>query len=137
MLAAGVAWAVYTLRGRGSGDPLRVTAGNFLRALPLTLVLSLAASAAAGAAADAAGLVLAIASGAIASGIGYALWYAALPALRATQGATVQTSVPVIAAAGGMLVLGEPVTLRFLLASAAILGGIALVFLTGARAATE
>ena len=135
MLTAGVAWGVYTLRGWASGDPLRVTAGNFLRAVPLTLALSLAALTVAGAAADTAGLVLAAASGAIASGLGYALWYAALPALRATQGATVQTSVPVIAAAGGMLFLDEPVTLRFVLASAAILGGIALVFLTGTRPA--
>jgi drug/metabolite transporter (DMT)-like permease len=76
---------------------------------------------------DSAGIGYAIASGALASGIGYAIWYTALPALRATTAATVQLSVPVIAAFGGILVLGETATLRLVLASVAILGGIALV----------
>lgn len=125
MLGAGVAWGVYSLRGRGAGDPTRVTAGNFLRAAPITLGLSLIFHASA--LLDPAGAGYAVASGALASGIGYAIWYTALPALRATSAATVQLSVPVIAALGGVLLLGESVTLRLVLASLAILGGIALV----------
>jgi drug/metabolite transporter (DMT)-like permease len=125
MLAAGVAWGVYSLRGRGSGNPLRVTAGNFLRALPFAAAVSVATLGRASL--DGAGLLYAILSGAVASGIGYAMWYTALPALKATTAATVQLSVPVIASLGGIVLLGEALTLRHVLASAAILGGIALV----------
>ena len=127
MVAAGMAWAVYSLRGKGGGDATAATAGNFLRAVPLALLLSAATLGAARW--DAAGFGYAVASGALASGIGYAIWYTALPGLRATSAATVQLSVPVIAAAGAILFLGESLTLRLLLASAAILGGIALVVL--------
>jgi len=127
MLGAGVAWGVYSLRGKGAGDPTRVTAGNFLRAVPIAAVLS--AITYDGASLDSAGLWYAIASGALASGIGYAIWYTALPALKATNAATVQLSVPVIAALGGIIFLGETVSLRLVLASVAILGGIALVIL--------
>ena len=127
MLGAGVAWGIYSLRGRGGGDPTRVTAGNFLRAVPIAAALSLLLHE--GASLDGAGFWYAVASGALASGIGYAVWYAALPALKATQAAIVQLSVPVIAALGGILFLGEPLTLRLALTSAAILGGIALVIL--------
>lgn len=127
MLGAGVAWGVYSLRGRGAGDPTRVTAGNFLRAVPIGIALS--ALTWAHRSLDGAGIGYAVASGALASGVGYAIWYTALPALRATSAATVQLSVPVIAALGGIVFLGEPLTLRLLLASAAILGGIALVIL--------
>jgi len=127
MLGAGAAWGIYSLRGRGAGDPTRVTAGNFLRAAPVALALSLLGMK--GASADAAGVGLAVASGALTSGIGYAIWYSALPALKATTAATVQLSVPVLAALGGIAFLGEPVTLRLALASSAILGGIALVVL--------
>ncbi|MCX7257920.1 MAG: DMT family transporter [Polaromonas sp.] len=129
MLGAGVAWGVYSLRGKGAGDPTRVTAGNFLRAVPLALALSLCMLMLKGASLDAAGVGYAVASGALTSGLGYALWYAVLPALKATTAATVQLSVPVIAALGGIAFLGEPVTLRLALASVAILGGIALVVL--------
>lgn len=125
MLAAGVAWGVYSLRGRGSGDPLRVTAGNFLRAVPFAAALSL--SMLSSTSFDAAGAALAVASGAITSGIGYAIWYTALPGLKAASAATVQLSVPLIAALGGIVLLGEPLTLRLLMASVAILGGIAMV----------
>jgi drug/metabolite transporter (DMT)-like permease len=125
MLAAGFAWGVYSLRGKGSGDPLRVTAGNFLRAVPFAAALSLAMLSSTSF--DAAGAALAIASGAVTSGIGYAIWYTALPGLKAASAATVQLSVPLIAAAGGSVVLGEPLTLRLLLAAVAILGGIAMV----------
>lgn len=125
MIVAGVAWGVYSLRGRRGGDPTASTAGNFVRALPFALVLSLSMLPHASLAAD--GVLYALASGALASGLGYAIWYAALPGLRATQAATVQLSVPVIAAFGGALFLGEAITVRLVLASVAVLGGIALV----------
>jgi drug/metabolite transporter (DMT)-like permease len=125
MLAAGVAWGAYSLRGKGAGDPLRATAGNFVRAVPFAAALSLAMLASA--TFDATGAALAVASGALTSGIGYAIWYTALPGLRAASAATVQLSVPLIAALGGIVLLGEPLTLRLVLASIAILGGIALV----------
>ncbi|HET9405446.1 MAG TPA: DMT family transporter, partial [Burkholderiales bacterium] len=125
MLGAGVAWGVYSLRGKSAGDPTRVTAGNFLRAVPFAAALSVLMHD--GASLDSAGIWYAVASGALSSGIGYAIWYMALPALKATQAATVQLSVPVIAALGGIAFLGESASLRLVLASAAILGGIALV----------
>ena len=127
MLGAGVAWGIYSLRGKGAGDPTRVTAGNFMRAVPIAVVLS--AITLHGANVDVAGIAYAVSSGALASGLGYALWYSVLPALKATSAATVQLSVPVIAAMGGVMLLGEPITVRLALASAAILGGIALVIL--------
>ena len=127
MLGAGVAWGIYSLRGRGAGDATRVTAGKFLRAVPIAAALSLLMMG--GTALDKAGLLYAIASGALASGLGYAIWYTALPALKATNAATIQLSVPVIAAVGGVIFLGEAITLRLALASMAILGGIALVIL--------
>lgn len=125
MLVAGVAWGIYSLRGKSFGNPTTATAGNFLRAVPLALLLSLLALPAA--ALDGAGVLYAMASGGLASGLGYALWYAALPGLSATNAATLQLSVPVIAAAGGVVLLGEVITLQLLLSSAGILGGIALV----------
>jgi drug/metabolite transporter (DMT)-like permease len=125
MLAAGAAWGVYSLRGRRAREPVTSTAGNFLLAVPLALALSGATLP--WAAWDGLGVGYAVASGALASGAGYALWYAALRGLSATHAATVQLSVPVIAAAGGVAWLGEHVTLRLALASCAILGGIALV----------
>ncbi|MDQ6681382.1 MAG: DMT family transporter [Pseudomonadota bacterium] len=125
MLAAGVAWGVYTLRGKGSGDPLRVTAGNFVRAAGLAVALC--AAMLPWASIDRAGAGYAIASGALASGLGYAVWYTALAGLKVTGAATVQLSVPVIAALGGVVFLDESVTLRLVIASVAILGGIALV----------
>ena len=127
MLGAGFAWGIYSLRGKGAGDPTRVTAGNFLRAVPVAAALSLFMLN--GTRLDHAGIGYAVLSGALASGIGYAIWYTALPALKATQASIVQLSVPVIAALGGIVFLGEAVSLRLLLASAAILGGIALVIL--------
>jgi len=127
MLVAGVAWGIYSLRGKGMGDPTKVTAGNFLRAIPFVAVLSLLTLK--DFSMDTAGFWYAVYSGALASGLGYAIWYAALPELKATNAATLQLSVPVIAAVGGILFLSEPITLRLALASAAILGGIALVIL--------
>ena len=127
MMGAGVAWGIYSLRGKGGGDPTKVTAGNFLRAVPFAATLSVLMHD--GTSADSAGFLYAVSSGALASGIGYAIWYTALPELKATNAATVQLSVPVIAALGGIAFLGETVTLRLVVASAAILGGIALVIL--------
>lgn len=129
MLAAGVAWGIYSLRGRGGRDPTAATAGNFLRAVPFALVLLPLSPFPLDA--DPAGLAYALASGALASGVGYAIWYAALPSLAATQAASVQLSVPVLAALGGVIFLGEAITPRLMLGSLAILGGIALVI--GAR----
>lgn len=131
MTLAGVAWGVYSLRGRGVADPLAATASNFARAVLPALVLSLLA--ASRAQADGAGIALAIASGALTSGLGYVIWYAALRGLTAMRAASVQLSVPPIAAFGGVLVLSEPLTARLLVGSAAILGGIAVVLVTRAR----
>lgn len=131
MAVAGVAWGVYSLRGRGVADPLAATAGNFARAAPLALALNLLFVA--NAHADAAGVVLAIASGALTSGLGYVVWYAALARLTALHAATVQLSVPLVAAFGGVLFLSEAITPRLALASVAILGGIALVLTTRSR----
>lgn len=125
MLGAGVAWGAYSLLGRGGGDPLKVTAGNFLLAVPLAAVFLGVAWP--GLRMDTVGIACALASGALASGVGYALWYAALPALRASAAATLQLCVPVLVAIAGVLLLGEPLGRRLLLASAAILGGVALV----------
>jgi drug/metabolite transporter (DMT)-like permease len=125
MMVAGMAWGIYSLRGKGAGDPTNVTAGNFLRAVPISAALSIIMFN--DISLDNAGIWYAISSGALASGIGYAIWYTALPALKATNAATVQLSVPVIAALGGIVFLEEPLTLRLMLTSIAILGGIALV----------
>ena len=127
MLCAGIAWGVYSLRGKGKGDPLRVTAGNFLRAVAFSTVLSLSMSDRT--VWDASGVGYAIVSGGLTSGLGYAVWYTALPALKANQAATIQLSVPLIAAFGAVLLLGEPATVRLVLASVAIVGGIALTVL--------
>ena len=127
MIGAGVAWGIYSLRGKGAGDATRVTAGNFMRAVPITLVLSVFTLNFAQV--DVPGFYYAIASGALASGMGYAIWYTVLPALKNSSAASVQLSVPVIAALGGIVFLGEPMTMRLILASVAILGGIALVIL--------
>ena len=131
MAVAGAAWGVYSLRGRGVPDPLAATASNFLRALPLALLLGLMFAARAHA--DIAGGMLAIASGALTSGLGYVIWYAALRGLSALQAASVQLSVPVIAAVGGTLWLDEVFTARLFVAVVAILGGIGLVLMDRAR----
>jgi drug/metabolite transporter (DMT)-like permease len=131
MLGAGVAWGIYSLRGRNAGEPTRTTAGNFLRAVSFAVTLSIVTLP--WASLDGLGVCYAIASGALTSGLGYAIWYTALQGLKATQAATVQLSVPLIAAAGGIAFLGEHVTLRLLIAAVAILGGIALVIFNRQR----
>jgi drug/metabolite transporter (DMT)-like permease len=124
MLLAGVAWGLYSLRARGVRDPLRATAANFARAVPPALLLVLAA--APFLRANGRGVLLAALSGALASGVGYTLWYAALPALGSARASVVQLAVPLLAAVGGVMLLGEALTGRLLLAAAAIVGGIAL-----------
>lgn len=131
MLTAGFAWAVYSLRGKGAANPLQVTAGNFIRTLPMTLLLSAALFGQLSL--DSYGMLYAVLSGALTSGVGYAIWYSVLPQLKATTAATVQLTVPVLAAIAGILILSEPLTQRLILASVAILGGIALVVLTPVR----
>lgn len=131
MVGSGLCWAAYTLIGRGSKAPLVDTAGNFIRCLPVALVIIVA------------GLLLhpvnpgaaayAVASGALASGLGYAVWYAVLPSLARTQAAIVQLTVPAIAAAGGVLLIAEPPTLRLVIASIGILGGVALALIAADR----
>lgn len=127
MLAAGVAWGAYSLRGKAVADPIAATAGNFIRAVPMAVALSwmLLYSARA----DSIGVASAITSGAVTSGIGYVIWYAALPHLKAVSAASVQLSVPVLTAIAGILFLGESTTWRLIIAGAAVLGGIALVVL--------
>jgi drug/metabolite transporter (DMT)-like permease len=125
MAGAGVAWGIYSLLGKGVTNPVSATAGNFLRATPCVVMLSMVTSP--WAYLDSAGVSYAILSGALASGLGYVIWYAALRGLEATSAGTVQLSVPVIAAIGGIFFLNEMLTIRLLISSALVLGGIAVV----------
>ena len=132
MIAAGLCWAGYSLLGRGSSQPLSDTAGNFIRCLPLAVLLIVLGIGIEVPRLE--GVLLAMASGAVASGLGYAIWYAALPHLSRTRAAVVQLSVPVIAGFGAVVFIGEAITPRLLIASAVILGGIAVaVVLAGRR----
>ena len=135
IIGAGVAWGVYSLRGRGVGDPTAVTAGNFIRTVPVTLAFSLIALSQFSP--DKLGFVYAVLSGAVTSGIGYAIWYHALPKLKPMEASIVQLSVPIIAAFGGIILLGETLTLRLFLAALAVLGGILLVTVEKTRAAAQ
>ncbi len=128
MLLSGIAWGFYSLWGRGVQSPLAATAGNFLRAVPMGLVLILFTAESEFLRSQ--GTLLAIASGALASGLGYALWYAVLPSLKATSASMLQLSVPVIAGFGGLAFLQEPVTLSLVVVSLLVLGGIALFILS-------
>ena len=125
MVLAGIAWGTYSLLGKGTPDPLAATAGNFIRTLPIVAVLCLVALGSLEW--DSAGVVYALLSGGLTSGIGYAIWYAAMPGLAAIQAASVQLSVPLLTALAGSVLLGESLTGRLMLAGVAILGGIALV----------
>lgn len=127
MAASGFAWAAYTLIGRGSSAPLADTTGNFLRTAPLALPLAAVPLFSGGF--DPAMTLYAILSGALASGCGYAVWYAVLPDLTRTRAALLQLAVPAIAALGGVLILAEPLTPRLVIAATGILGGIALAVL--------
>jgi drug/metabolite transporter (DMT)-like permease len=124
MAISGIAWGAYSLRGKSSSDPLKATAGNFLLSVPMGLVLLFITISSSQITLY--GVILAIASGAITSGMGYALWYRVLPQLTATRASIVQLTVPVVAGVGGLIFLPEPLTFRFVLASALILGGVAI-----------
>ena len=124
MALAGIAWGLYSLRGRGAKDPVCQTTGNFIKAVPFSLMAW--AAGVQGLHAEPRGILLAILSGSLASGIGYVIWYTALRGLSSTRAATVQLSVPVLAAFGGVIFLAEVVTLRLVIASILILGGVAL-----------
>jgi len=127
MILSGVAWSIYSLLGRGAKNPAAATAGNFIRAAPVALALLLAQFVASHVRIDAVGAGYAVASGAVTSGLGYILWYAALKQLNVTRAATVQLSVPVLAALGGTLLLDEPLTALLVAASALVLAGVSLV----------
>lgn len=133
MAIAGLSWGAYSLRGRGAADPLAVTADNFLRTLPFAAVALGIGAVTTHLAVSPRGALLATASGALASGIGYSLWYAALPALAATRAAIIQLGVPVLTAAAAVSLLGEPLTTRFVVAAAAIVGGIAIAIVARSR----
>ena len=131
MLSAGLAWGIYSLRGKGVGDAIAATAGNFLRAVPFAVLVSVFAIRQMHI--DAAGAFYAVVSGAITSGLGYVIWYTVLPQIKATTAAVVQLSAPVLVATGGILLLREPINLRYVIASIAVLGGIFLVIIERRR----
>lgn len=127
MTVAGIAWGIYTLKGKGSTNPLIDTAYNFLRTIPFVIILAVLAMNKMNYSST--GILLAVLSGAIASGIGYAIWYSALRGLSTVQAAVVQLLVPVIAAFGGAIFVSEAITLRLTVSAVLILGGILLVVL--------
>ena len=130
MIVAGIAWGLYSLRGRGSASPMADTAGNFLRAALLCIPVTLAAVwIGPRAPLHMANVELAVLSGALTSGVGYSVWYLALPHLRPLQAASVQLTVPVIAALGAVVCLGETLSMRLVLAGSAILAGVATTIL--------
>ncbi|RYE72935.1 MAG: EamA family transporter [Hyphomicrobiales bacterium] len=131
MAVAGFAWAAYTLIGRGSAAPLADTAGNFVRTVPVALLLIIAGSL--GHALSLPAIGYAVASGVVASGLGYAVWYTALPHLTRTRAAIVQLTVPAIAGAGGVLLIGEPLTPPTMPRVATARRGVALALLAAER----
>ena len=133
MTAAGIAWGVYSLKGRGTVDPIGATTDNFVRSVPLVLVVNLIMLP--NIHLSAKGIWLAALSGSIASGIGYIIWYAALQGLTTTRAATVQLSVPVLAAIGGVIFLSEGISIRLVLSAITILGGVAMTVLSRERSA--
>lgn len=127
MAFAGAMWGAYSLLGRGSASPpLVTTAANFVRTVPMIAVVLAVASLRGSVHVSVRGALLAVASGALASGVGYSLWYAALRDLTATRAAILQLVVPILAAGAGVALLGESITLRLAIASVATLGGVAL-----------
>jgi drug/metabolite transporter (DMT)-like permease len=131
MAMAGVMWGVYSLRGRGTRDPLQLNMSNFVRALPLAIVVSVLTRSQI--AVSTKGMLIALAAGAITSGLGYVLWYTALRSLTATRAAVVQLLVPILAAVGGVVFLSEAISLRLVLSAIVVLGGIALALTAGRR----
>lgn len=131
MAVSGIAWGIYSIRGKASANPLAATAGNFVFAVPFAIPIVLITWSSLNITTH--GVVLAAISGAVTSGLGYALWYRVLGRITQTQGAIVQLTVPVIAAFGGVALLGEAITLRLSIASALILGGVALAIVAKAK----
>ena len=131
MLAAGIFWGWFSLRGRGSKDPIAENAGIFVCSVPIALIVNLAQLAPV--ATTSRGIVLAALSGSIASGLGYAAWYTALPKLKAITAANLQLAVPALAALGGALLFSEAITLRLVVSAAMVLGGVALATASRAR----
>ena len=121
---AGVSWGMYTLLGRGVANPLAQTTINFVRAVPFAIVVSILAARQIHVSPP--GVLLAVISGALTSGLGYTVWYTALRGLTATQAAVLQLAVPVLAAAGGVVFLMEPISLRLAVSAILVIGGIAL-----------
>jgi drug/metabolite transporter (DMT)-like permease len=135
MLAAGIAWGWFSLRGRGSKNPIAENAGIFVWSIPMALLINLSPVAKTFATTN--GIVLAALSGSIASGLGYAAWYTALPKLKAITAANLQLTVPALAALGGAVLFHEAITIRLLLSAAMVLGGVALATVTRAKQATR
>jgi drug/metabolite transporter (DMT)-like permease len=133
MAVAGIAWGIYSLSGRGAVDALQSTAANFVWAAPVGALALIVPATQGALAADTSGIALAVVAGAVTSGMGYALWYTVLPQLMASSAAVAQLTVPVIAMAGGMALLGEALTLRFTLASVLVLGGVAIAVVPRVR----
>jgi len=127
MTVSGIAWGIYTLKGRGSKNPIMDTAFNFLRTMPFVIILAIVTFKYAHYSSE--GILLAVLSGSIASGIGYMIWYSALSGLSVTQAAVLQLLVPVIAAVGGSIFVSESISFRLTVSSAMILGGILMVVL--------
>lgn len=128
MITAGVAWGIYSLHGRSSKNPTSTTSGNFIKAVPFSIVLNILMLN--NSYSDSQGLLLAVLSGTLASGAGYAIWYSVLPLLKSSNASVVQLIVPVLTSLGGIIFVDEPLTLRIFIASILILFGIALVFLS-------
>lgn len=126
MMIAGLAWGIYSLRGGGSKNPTATTAGNFIKAVPFSIILNIVTFEKINI--DSYGFMFAVSSGALASGVGYAVWYSVLPFLKSTKASVIQLIVPVIASLGGVILIAEPLTLRIIVSSVLILFGIALVF---------
>lgn len=131
MTAAGIFWGVYSLQGRGADNPIRITTGNFIRAVPIAMVVNVLMLPTLHLSPK--GVLIAVISGGVASGLGYVVWYTALRGITATLAATVQLAVPLLAAAGGVLFLAETVSPRLLLSGLAIMGGVGLAILGRTR----
>jgi drug/metabolite transporter (DMT)-like permease len=131
MMMAGVSWGIYSLRGRNTGNPIRVTGGNFIRAVPFAFFMSLVLFTHLHVTLD--GVILAIVSGALTSGIGYVIWYAALKGLSVTRAATVQLLVPIIASIGGVVFLSEFISMRLIISAIMVLGGVGSCFFARSR----
>jgi drug/metabolite transporter (DMT)-like permease len=133
MTIAGIGWALYSIQGRGAVDPVAQNGGNFVRTLPLLIIVSVLALRLQHV--ETRGAILAILSGAVTTGLGYAVWYSALRGLTATRAALVQLLVPVITVTGGVIFLREPISSRVVLSAAIVIGGIALALTADERTA--